>query len=78
MQDTLDTLNTLNIKNTEDKLIDICANNIDSLNNIDSFDYLETGDIILYDTRWWYSKLIQYFSGRCETHARSKLSRCVE
>ena len=68
MQDTLDTLNTLNIKNTEDKLIDICANNIDSLNNIDSFDYLETGDIILYDTRWWYSKLIQYFSDGPYSH----------
>lgn len=34
-------------------------------NNID---FLETGDIILYDTRWWYSKLIQYFSDGPYSH----------
>jgi hypothetical protein len=38
-------------------------NNIET--NIDS---LETGDILLYDTRWWYSRLIQYFSNGPYSH----------
>lgn len=31
-------------------------------------DNLETGDILLYDTRWWYSRLIQYFSNGPYSH----------
>lgn len=33
-----------------------------------NIDILETGDIILYDTRWWYSRLIEYFSDGPYSH----------
>jgi len=29
---------------------------------------MKTGDILLYDTRRWYSRLIEYFSGSCYSH----------
>ena len=29
---------------------------------------LKTGDLILYDTRFWYSRLIEYFSDSIYSH----------
>jgi len=29
---------------------------------------MKTGDILLYDTRRWYSRIIDYFSGSCYSH----------
>jgi hypothetical protein len=29
---------------------------------------MKTGDILLYDSRRWYSRLIEYFSGSCYSH----------
>ena len=31
-------------------------------------DSLDTGDILLYDTRWWYSRLIEYLSDGPYSH----------
>ena len=48
-----------------------CIEDINKIENIDilsSYDYLDTGDIILYDTSWWYSRLIQYFSDGPYSH----------
>lgn len=42
-------------------------NNIEN-NSVSLVDSLETGDILLYDTRWWYSRLIQYFSNGPYSH----------
>jgi len=43
-------------------------NNIKNINDKYNIDFLDTGDIILYDTRWWYSRLIQYFSDGPYSH----------
>jgi len=40
--------------------------NIENIENIENT--LETGDIILYDTRFWYSKLIQFLSDGPYSH----------
>lgn len=42
-----------------------------------SIEDLETGDIILYDTRWWYSRLIEYFSKSKYSHISIVLKRPI-
>jgi len=45
------------------------------MNNI--VDNLETGDIILYDSRCWYSKLIEYFTNSPYSHISIVLKKPV-
>jgi hypothetical protein len=65
--------NMLHSESLQDNLNDkaFCKEDVNRIENIDiisCLDNLETGDIILYDTRWWYSRLIQYFSDGPYSH----------
>ena len=69
MKDHLDIIDTINSQN---KIDNSC-----SLDQSDIVDKLDTGDIILYDTRWWYSKLIQYFSDGPYSHISIVLKKPI-